>query len=166
MYLQTYGFFFILLIINNYLLYSFSHFSFLFYFFSFNDYWSFILQNQYTTKLTISQFVCWLMVSFFVMLFRSVTLCVILLHNMATGRLCSPNPPVHLRYSFMPFPSLHYDFCKPPVQPHSRPLQLPYHWSKQFPMTQDLLPLHLRLHRSLQTSSQSVSYTHLTLPTT
>ena len=33
MYLQTYGFFFILLIINNYLLYSFSHFSFLFYFF-------------------------------------------------------------------------------------------------------------------------------------
>ena len=33
MYLQTYSFFFILLIINNYLLYSFSLFSFLFYFF-------------------------------------------------------------------------------------------------------------------------------------
>ena len=61
------------------------------------------------------------MVSFFIMLFRPVTLCVILLHNITTGRLCSPNLPVHLRYSFMHFLPLLHDFCKPPVQPHSRP---------------------------------------------
>ena len=30
---------------------------------------------------------------------RLITLCVILLHNITTGRLCSPNLPVHLRYS-------------------------------------------------------------------